>query len=240
MPILLEVCVDNADGFNAAVEGGADRIELCAALSEGGLTPSRGFMSFAARASCPSRAMIRPRGGSGVFSPSEIDIMRRDIDDAREAGIPGVVIGATRAFGALDEETIELLVRHADGLEMTLHRCVDLTPDPLEAVDFAIELGFRTILTSGGKPTAPDGIETIAEMVARANGRIEILGGGGLTPENVVAFIQKTGVRAVHGSFSAPGPKVGGGTPVQADFPEPRQTSSQTVAQMRAALARFG
>jgi copper homeostasis protein len=239
MPILLEVCVDNADGFNVAVEGGADRIELCAALSEGGLTPSRGFMAFAARASCPSRAMIRPRGGSGVFSPSEIDIMRRDIDGAREAGIPGVVIGATRALGTLDEETIALLVRHADGLETTLHRCVDLTPDPLEAVDFAIELGFRTILTSGGKRTAPDGVETIAEMVARANGRVEILGGGGLTPENVVAFIQKTGVRAVHGSFSAPVPKLGG-TPAQADFPEPRQTSSKTVAQMRAALAQFG
>ena len=239
MPILLEVCVDTADGFNAAVEGGADRIELCAALSEGGLTPSRGFMTYAARASCPSRAMIRPRGGSGVFSPSEIDIMRRDIDDAREAGIPGVVIGATRAFGALDEETIALLVRHADGLEMTLHRCVDLTPDPLEAVDFAIELGFRTILTSGGKPTAPDGVETIAEMVARANGRVEVLGGGGLTPDNVVAFIQKTGVRAVHGSFSAPVPNVAG-TRVQAGFLEPRKTSSKTVAQMRAALAQFG
>ena len=202
--ILLEVCVDDLTGFNAAIEGGADRIELCSSLSVGGLTPSPGFMAFAAKGARPSRAMIRPRVGSYVFSEDEIDVMRRDIDAAREAGLAGVVIGANLKSGQLDEKTTARLAQHAVGLELTLHRSVDLMPRPLEAVDIAIALGFRTILTSGGQLKAPDGVETVAAMVARAGDHLEILGGSGLNPGNVVGFIQKTGVKAVHGSFSAP------------------------------------
>ncbi|HZQ40226.1 MAG TPA: copper homeostasis protein CutC, partial [Rhizomicrobium sp.] len=97
--ILLEVCVDSPAGFNAAVEGGADRIELCSSLSVGGLTPSPGFMAFAAKTTRPSRAMIRPRVGSYIFSEDEIDLMRSDIDAARDAGLAGVVIGANLASG---------------------------------------------------------------------------------------------------------------------------------------------
>jgi copper homeostasis protein len=239
--ILLEVCVDSPEGFNAAVQGGADRIELCSSLPIGGLTPSRGFMAFAAKASRPSRAMIRPRAGSYVFSESEIDIIRTDIDAVREAGLAGVVIGANLPSGDLDRKTTEKLARHAQGLEMTLHRSVDLMPDPLEAVDFAIQLGFRTILTSGGKLKAPDGAEVIAAMVARAGDRLEILGGSGLNPGNVAAFVQKTGVRAVHGSFSGPVGHVDDKL-VRFGFmtPQDRETSRDTVAQVRAALAQFG
>lgn len=238
--ILLEVCVDNPDGFNAAVQGGADRIELCSSLAVGGLTPSRGFMAFAAKASRPSRAMIRPRAGSYVFSESEIDIIRADIDQAREAGLAGVVIGANLVSGDLDRKTVERLARHAQGLEMTLHRSVDLMADPLEAVDFAIALGFKTILTSGGQLKAPDGAEKIAAMVARAGNRLEILGGSGLSPQNVAAFVRKTGVKAVHGSFSAPVAQVDDKL-VRFGFmtPTDRETSRETVAQVRKALAEF-
>ena len=190
--ILLEVCVDDPAGFNAAVEGGADRIELCSSLSVGGLTPSPGFMAFAAKGARLSRAMIRPRVGSYVFSEDEIGMMCRDIDAAREAGLAGVVIGANLASGQLDEKTTARLARHAVRMDTTLHRSVDLMPKPLEAVDIAIGLGFRTILTSGGALKAPDGAGTVAAMVARAGDRLEILGGSGLNPGNVVAFIKKT------------------------------------------------
>ncbi len=235
--ILLEVCVDSPAGFNAAVEGGADRIELCSSLSVGGLTPSPGFMVFAAKGARPSRAMIRPRVGSYVFSEDEIDVMRRDIDAAREAGLAGVVIGANLASGALDEKATARLAQQAAGLELTLHRSVDLIPRPLEAVDIAIALGFRTILTSGGQLKAPDGAETVAAMVARAGDRLEILGGSGLNPGNVAAFIQKTGVKAVHGSFSAPWPGIDPNL-VRFGFigNDARETSRATVRRVREAI----
>jgi copper homeostasis protein len=235
--ILLEVCVDSPAGFNAAVEGGADRIELCSSLSVGGLTPSPGCMAFAAKGARPSRAMIRPRVGSYVFSEDEIDVMRRDIDAAREAGLAGVVIGANLASGQLDEKTTARLAQHASGLELTLHRSVDLMPRPLEAVDIAIALGFRTILTSGGQLKAPDGAETVAAMVARAGDWLEILGGSGLNPGNVAAFIQKTGVKAVHGSFSAPWPEIDPNL-VRFGFigNDARETSRDTVRRVRDAI----
>jgi copper homeostasis protein len=239
--ILLEVCVDSPAGFNAAVEGGADRIELCSSLSVGGLTPSPGFMAFAAKGARPSRAMIRPRVGSYVFSEDEIDVMRRDIDAARKAGLAGVVIGANLVSGALDEKATARLAQHASGLELTLHRSVDLMPRPLEAVDIAIALGFRTILTSGGQLKAPDGAETVAAMVTRAGDRLEILGGSGLTPGNVAAFIRKTGVKAVHGSFSAPWPEIDQNL-VRFGFigNDARETSRATVSQVRAAIDSLG
>lgn len=239
--ILLEVCVDSPAGFNAAIKGGADRIELCSSLSVGGLTPSPGFMAFAAKAIKPSRAMIRPRVGSYVFSEDEIDVMRRDIDAARAAGLAGVVIGANLASGQLDEKTTARLAKHAEGLEMTLHRSVDLMSHPLDAVDTAIGLGFRTILTSGGELKAPDGVETVAAMVKRAGDRLEILGGSGLNPGNVVSFIKKTGVKAVHGSFSAPWPGINQNL-VRFGFIgiDARETSLATVAQVRAAIDSLG
>jgi copper homeostasis protein len=235
--ILLEVCVDSPAGFKAAVEGGADRIELCSSLSVGGLTPSPGFMAFAGKAARPSRAMIRPRVGSYVFSEDETDMMRRDIDAARAAGLAGVVIGANLVSGQLDEKTTARLAKHAAGLEMTLHRSVDLMPHPMEAVDVAIGLGFRTILTSGGQLKAPDGAEIVAAMVMQAGDRLEILGGSGLNPGNVVSFIKKTGVSAVHGSFSAPWQEIDQNL-VRFGFigNDARETSRAIISQVRAAI----
>ena len=237
--ILLEVCVDSVFGFNAAVAGGADRIELCASLSVGGLTPSPGFIAFAAQSPRPSRVMIRPRVGDYVFSEDEIDLMRRDIDTVRAAGLAGVVIGASRSDRHLDEKAIAKLAAHAKGLELTLNRTIDMAPDPVTAVDVALATGFDTILTSGGALKAPDGMETIAAMVARAGGRLEILAGSGLNPGNVQALVRKTGVRAVHGSFSAPWP--GGINPELVRFgyiaADARETSETVVRQMKTALA---
>ncbi len=238
--ILLEVCVDSPRGLTAAIAGGADRIELCSSLPVGGLTPSSGFMALAAKGPRPSRAMIRPRVGDYVYSEEEIDIMRRDIDAARTAGLAGVVIGASLASGALDEKTIARLADHASGLELTLNRTVDLSPEPLAAVEMAIGLGFRTILTSGGALKAPDGADTIAAMVACAGDRLEILAGSGLNPDNVRPLVERTKVRAVHGSFSAPLPgieeKLVRFGYIAADA---RDTSEELVRRAKSALAQI-
>ena len=202
--ILLEVCVDSPQGLLAAIEGGADRIELCAALAVGGLTPNPGLIALAARQSRPSRAMIRPRVGGFVYSPAEIEVMRRDIDAVRAAGLAGVVIGANLADGRLDETALKLLTDHARGLEIALHRSIDLTPDPLATLEIAVGLGIHTILTSGGKNNALEGIDTIAALQAKAAGRIEILAGGGVKPGNVAALLARSGIGSVHGSCSAP------------------------------------
>jgi copper homeostasis protein len=182
----VEVCVDDAAGLLAAVKGGAHRVELCAALAVGGLTPSPGFMQLAARSPISVYAMIRPRAGSFVYGPDEIDLMRRDIDAAADAGLAGVAIGASLASGDLDREGCWALVTHAKsrGLGATLHRAIDLTPDPVAAVDVAMGLGFERILTSGGARTAPEGVETITAMAWRADGRISIMAGSGVNAGN--------------------------------------------------------
>lgn len=201
---LLEVCVGTPAGLIAAVESGADRIELCSALALGGLTPSAGLIALAATLSVPSRVMIRPREGHFVFDVAERDTMLRDIDVARTAGLEGVVIGAMTADGALDLATLEHLAGHARGMKLTLHRAVDLLPDPVEAVDAAIALGFATILTSGGALHAMDGIATIAAMQERAAGRIEIMAGSGVTAANAPNILAATGITAIHASCSKP------------------------------------
>ncbi|CAN5485224.1 copper homeostasis protein CutC [soil metagenome] len=199
-PILLEICVDTPAGLEAAIAGGADRIELCAALEVGGLTPSPGLLRLAGERALPVRAMIRPRAGHFVFSAAETYVMLREIDAARAAGMTGVVIGAMTAAGALDVALLGILAAHAEGLDVTLHRAVDLLVDPLAAVDIAVALGLATILTSGGARLAQDGMATIAAMQARAAGRIEILAGSGITAANAADIVAGTGVTAIHAS----------------------------------------
>ncbi|MEM9247602.1 MAG: copper homeostasis protein CutC [Pseudomonadota bacterium] len=205
--ITLEICVDTLEGANAAIAGGAARIELCAALSEGGLTPSFGLMQAAARLSAPCYAMIRPHSGLFQFSAPEIDIMLTDIAQARAAGLAGVVLGVQEASGALDLAVLGRLVQAAGPLGKTLHRVIDVVPDPVAALDQAIGLGFDRILTSGAEAFAPDGVALIAELVRRADGRLSVMPGCGLTPENVAGIVAETGVTEVHAAcqIAAPG-----------------------------------
>ncbi len=202
----LEVCVDSPAGLLAAVRGGAGRIELCSALALSGLTPSLGLMRLAATTGVRAYAMIRPRPGSYIYSDSDLDVMRGDLDAARAAGLPGAVIGASRASGALDMDRLGALREHARalGLRLTLHRAFDLVPDFSAALEQAIDLGFERVLTSGGARTAPEGADQIAALVDQAAGRISVMPGSGLTPDTLAAVMRRTGAGEAHGSCGRP------------------------------------
>lgn len=237
--ILLEVCVDDPAGLGAAVAGGADRIELCSALSVGGLTPSAGLMAMASTFDVPVYAMIRPRPGDFIFGDAEIDVMRRDIDAARNAGLAGVVLGASRPEGALDVETLRNLVDTAAGLGTTLHRAFDLVPDFEDAVDVAVALGFERILTSGGGKRAPDAIENLAAIIEMAAGRVSIMPGSGVTLESIGQLMSRLPVSEVHSSCSVAEDGARGRI-VELGFVAPgaRRTDIDTVRALKAYLTR--
>ncbi len=200
---LLEVCVDTAAGVRAAADNGADRIELCAALAVGGLTPSAGLMKLAAATGVATRAMIRPREGDFTYSANELAVMRGDIAMAAACGLEGVALCANLPSGALDVAALESLAGQARGLglKVAIHRGFDLAPEPLAALETAVTLGVATILTSGGALTAPEGVAGLAALVAAAKGRIEILGGGGVNADNA-PHLSRAGVTAFHASCS--------------------------------------
>lgn len=203
--ILLEVCVDSAAGLQAAVDGGADRIELCSALELGGLTPSFGVMKQAARIPLPVYAMIRPRSGDFAFNDNDLAIMRDDIAMAREAGLAGVVLGVSLDNGQLNADLLSILVDHSYGLGLTLHRAFDCTcPNFSEALETAIELGFERILTSGGASSAIGGVQVLERVFEQAKGRISIMPGAGINAENVGMLRAHLPLREVHGSCSHP------------------------------------
>lgn len=197
--ITLEICVDDALGITAATTGGADRIELCAALALGGLTPSAGLMALAAEGPLPALAMIRPRAGDFVYSRAEIRAMCIEIAAVRAAGLTGVVIGASRPDGRLDADVLAELVAQAQGLDITLHRAIDLAPDPAEAMALCARLGIKRVLSSGGALAAADGIGRLQSM-QRAS--ISVMPGGGINAVNAAIFAQNLPLTEIHASCS--------------------------------------
>lgn len=236
MTIKLEVCVDDALGLAEAVAGGADRVELCAALSLGGLTPTHGLMQAAAACGVPCYPIIRPRAGDFVFAPAEVAVMRADIRAARALGLPGVVLGASCPDGRLDEAVLAQLLAEAQGMDVTLHRAIDLTPDKAAAVDTAMGLGFARILTSGGALTAPDGVEVLAMMMERAGVDCVIMPGSGVSLASLPR-LRHLPLREVHASCAVALPS--GGVARQFGFQTgaEKRTDRATVAALKAALA---
>ena len=200
MRILLEVCVDSPQGLAAAIESGADRVELCSALDVGGLTPSPGLMALAAQAPIPVYAMIRPRAGNFVFDGDDEAGMMADIDAVRAAGLAGVVIGANHPDTTLGLSLLQRLMERARGLGVTLHRAFDLTPDADAALEQAASLGVERILTSGLATTSLDGIDVLKRLVRQASGRISIMPGGGVNLATVERVVMETGASEVHSS----------------------------------------
>ncbi|MCC7306747.1 MAG: copper homeostasis protein CutC, partial [Acidobacteria bacterium] len=163
---LLEVCVDSVESAFAAEKGGADRVELCDNLVEGGTTPSAGSIEAAReRLSIKLHVIVRPRGGDFLYSDIELDVMKRDILTAKDLGADGVVIGVLNADGTIDREHTRELVEIARPMSVTFHRAFDMTREPFEAMETLIDLGIDRILTSGQEPGAEKGVELIRELV---------------------------------------------------------------------------
>jgi copper homeostasis protein len=195
---LVEAAVDTLDAITVAERAGVDRIELCAALSEGGITASSGFIASALTHRLPVVAIIRPRGGDFVYSRQEIDIMRRDIQLALSLGVQGVATGALRKNGEIDVARTRDLVAAARGAPVTFHRAFDSIRDSSAALEQLIQLGIARVLTSGGPPTAIEGAATLARLVDQAAGRITVMAGGKIRDDNVREIIRRTGVAEVH------------------------------------------
>ncbi|HEY0505835.1 MAG TPA: copper homeostasis protein CutC [Lysobacter sp.] len=200
-PVTLEIAANSLASALAAQEGGADRVELCENLGEGGCTPSYGTLAMAReRLRIPLYVLIRPRAGDFRFDALERDTMLRDIELCVRLGCDGVVIGALDADGDVDVGLSRDLIDAARPLGVTFHRAIDVARDPQAALEAAIALGCQRVLTSGAHATAMEGADVIASLVEHAVGRIGVMAGAGVTAENVRDLVQRTGVREVHAS----------------------------------------
>lgn len=203
MDYKFELCVTSAQGCQVAEECRLDRIELCSALSEGGLTPSAGLLHYACAQSVYSKVnvLIRPRAGDFVYTTSEVRVMRDDILRAKDEGANGVVIGCLNPEGWLDVRSMEVLLKAAEGLHVTFHRAFDVCEDRMAMLEVLITMGVDHVLTSGGKGSALEGVAELAALQQQAKGRIKLIAAAGVGPDNIAQIAQISGVKEFH--FSA-------------------------------------
>lgn len=201
---VLEIAANSLGSALAAQEGGADRIELCADLGNGGTTPSYGTLAITRdRLRIPLYALIRPRTGDFCYGTDEVDVMLRDIGMCAKLGCDGVVIGALDAHGDVDEAVCRELISAAEMMEVTFHRAFDAARDQFRALETIIELGCERVLTSGGEANASAGAEHIAGFVKRAGSRLHVMAGAGLDASNIREVATRSNVHEFHGSASA-------------------------------------
>ncbi|WP_130836239.1 copper homeostasis protein CutC [Lachnoclostridium sp. Marseille-P6806] len=201
--MVTEICCGGYEDALLSMDGGADRIELNSALFMGGLTPGIGTLRLVKRdTGLPVCAMVRPRGGGFCYSEAEFLSMLADAEELLKAGADGIVFGFLRADGAIDEERTAKMTElaHRYGRESVFHRAFDCTGATKEALEILIRLGVDRVLTSGGKLTAAEGAEQIRALHRAADGRIEILAGGGVNERNAAALIENTGISQLHSS----------------------------------------
>jgi copper homeostasis protein len=200
--ILLEVAVASVEDAVAAQSGGADRVELNTALAVGGMTPSLGWLIEVRQAvTVPIWAMVRPRAGGFFYSDAEFRAMRRDAELLLEHGADGIVFGVLNDDGAVDVARCRELVRQAGGGRCVFHRAFDVTPEPFQAIERLIDLGFRRVMTSGQEENAYNGTLLIKKLVSRSAGRIEVLPAGGVNRFTVADVVARTGCDQVHASL---------------------------------------
>ncbi len=197
--VLIEVCVDSVVSAIAAERGGAQRIELCSDLLEGGVTPSVGLLGVVrSRVSIGVHPIIRPRPGDFCYSEAEFDSMRRDIQVAKREGADGVVLGILKLDGTVDVERTRQLIELARPLSVTFHRAFDMSADLLEALEDVCATGADRLLTSGGEQECLQGVDTVARLVRAASRRITIMAGGRIGINNAARIIERTGVNEIH------------------------------------------
>ena len=199
---ILEIAANSLSSAWAAQQGGASRVELCAALELGGVTPSAGtILRVRDRLSIPLHVLVRPRAGDFVYSRDEHMTMLADIAHCAAAGCDGVVVGALTESGDVDVERCRELVAAAEGmLDLTFHRAIDVCRDPLRALEDIIALGFHRVLSSGAAASAVAGTDNLRRMIGQAAGRIAVMPGAGIDASNVVALMRATGAREFHAS----------------------------------------
>ena len=203
-PFVLEVCIDSIASAQAAETGGAQRVELCDNLVEGGTTPSLGMLQQVLALTTPKvMTMIRPRGGDFLYSDDEFEVMKANLAMAKEVGTHGLVFGILKSNGKIDVERNARLMELAGDTPVTFHRAFDMTDDPFEALETLIELGISRVLTSGHAANVTAGMDLIGKLVRQAGDRIIILPGGGIHEENITSLIHQTGVSECHASAKA-------------------------------------
>ena len=198
-PITVEICVGDIASAMADGAGGADRVELCDNLAVGGTTPSAGAIAECCRRlSVPVNVLIRPRAGDFIYSEAELAVMRHDIEVAKALGVAGVVLGVLTPHAKIDSDQTAALAALARPLRLTFHKAFDQVRDPLEALDTLMGLGVDRVLTSGGRPTALEGVESVATLVKYADGRLAIMAGGRLDAGSLPRVIRQGKVSEVH------------------------------------------
>lgn len=205
--VLIEVCVESVASAMAAERGGAQRVELCSDLLEGGVTPSLGLIhAVRSSLSIGLHPIIRPRPGDFCYSDEEYDVMCRDIEIAKASGADGVVLGILDPAGKVDLQRTRQLVELARPLPVTFHRAFDLSADLLQSLEDVCAAGAHRLLTSGGEQTCLQGVETIAQLVKLARNRITIMAGGGIGLDNAAHIVERTAVTEIHVGLSSPAP----------------------------------
>ena len=197
---MVEICANGVESCLAAQEGGADRVELCAGIPEGGTTPSYGEIKVARRVLTTTRlhVIIRPRGGDFLYTDLEVERMAEDIAMCRQLGVDGVVFGCLNADGTFDLEKNRYLMECSRGMSVTCHRAFDRVVNPEQALEDVIALGFDRILTSGQQPKAEQGIDLLAKLNRQADGRIILMAGSGVTEQNIRRIREATGLTEFH------------------------------------------
>ena len=215
--LVLEVCVDSVESATRAAQGGCGRVELCSSLAQGGITPSiglvEGVLHAVGKKGVKVFVLIRPRGGDFCYTRDELSTMQKDIRAVIEAGAHGIVVGALTPDGDVDMLAMRDLIssvknaqeiRGSDNIEITFHRAIDMSKDPVNSVELCVELGVHRILTSGGAKSSMEGAATIQDMLTCADNRLVVMAGGGVTPDNVKKLVELSGVKEVHGSLRSP------------------------------------
>lgn len=202
----IEICANSVESCLAAQQGGADRVELCMGIPEGGTTPSYGEIKVARELLTTTRlhVIIRNRGGDFLYTPLELKRMAADIDLCHDLHVDGVVFGCLTADGDIDIDANRLLLDHAKDMSVTFHRAFDHCRDPRKALTDLIHLGFDRVLTSGQKPTAAEGIPLLRDLQQQAGGRIKIMAGCGVNEQNIARIQRETGVTNFHFSAREP------------------------------------
>lgn len=196
---IIEVVIDSVHSAIAAAQGGADRVELCGNLFEGGTTPSTGTIEMVRnKIDIDLYVMIRPRGGDFLYSQLEFEIMKKDITSAKKSGVDGVVFGLLLEDGTIDTKRCQELILAAHPMKVTFHRAFDMTADPYKALEDLVELKFDRVLTSGQERTALEGIDLLAELVERAGNRITVMPGGGISDRNILKIQKLTKAKEFH------------------------------------------